>query len=109
MALILNCFLDPVLAVGTMAFDIRVGLYDDPPNKETVKMIKANSERVKLVGKLNRGWERLLLGLVWTPSYSKFCNAQDTVFSVGQAIVDKKVEELKNMAEQGEGFEDSTG
>ena len=92
-----------------MAFDVRVGLYDDPPNKTTVKMTKANSERIKLAGELNKGLMSLLFRLVWTPSYSKFCEAQDTTFGISQRIVDKKVAELKNMAEQGESFQENTG
>ena len=40
-----------------MAFDVRVGLYDDPPNKETVKMIHATLDAFTHMGKLNRGWE----------------------------------------------------
>lgn len=92
-----------------MAFDVRVGLYDDPPNKATVKMLKANSERMKLAGELNKGLTSLLFRWVWTPSYSKFCEAQDTTFGISQRIIDEKVVELKTMAEQGESFQENTG
>ncbi|XP_078380880.1 cytochrome P450 10-like isoform X2 [Oculina patagonica] len=93
-------------SVGTMAFDVRVGLYDDPPNKETVKMIKATFDTFKYMGKLSRGLEGLLFRFVTTPTYRKFCEAQDTAIGISQEIVDKKVMELKKMAEEGEAFAD---
>ncbi|KAL9965305.1 hypothetical protein ACROYT_G029084 [Oculina patagonica] len=95
-------------SVGTMAFDERVGLYDEPPNKETVKIIKANFERMRLAGKLSSGLEGLLFRFVKTPFYWKFCEAQDTLFGISQKIVDKKVMELTKMAEEGEVFEENT-
>ncbi|KAL9965313.1 hypothetical protein ACROYT_G029094 [Oculina patagonica] len=91
-------------AVGTMAFDVRVGLYDDPPNKETVKMIKATVDGFAYMGKLARGLEGLLFRFVTTPTYRKFCETQDTALRISQEIVDKKVMELKKMAEEGETF-----
>ena len=96
--------------MGTLAFDIRVGLYDDPPNKDTVKMIQATMDTFALMGKLRRGWEGLLFRFVRTPSYWKFCEAQDTARAIGQKIVDNKVMELKKMAEEGGTFvEDQSG
>ncbi|KAL9965315.1 hypothetical protein ACROYT_G029100 [Oculina patagonica] len=91
-------------SVGTMAFDERVGLYDDPPNEEIVKMIKATFDGFKYMGKLNWGWEALLYRFVNTPSYRKFCESQDTLFAISQKIVDKKILELNKMAEDGEEF-----
>ncbi|KAL9965312.1 hypothetical protein ACROYT_G029093 [Oculina patagonica] len=90
--------------IGTMAFDVRVGLYDDPPKKETVKMVKATLDVFKYAGKLSRGLEGLLFRFVTTPTYWKYCKAEDTVIAVGQKIVDKKIMELKKMAEEGEAF-----
>ena len=55
-----------------MAFDVRVGLFDDPPSKETkkmLKMIKAVFDGFALLGKLNSGWEGLLYRFIKTPSY----------------------------------------
>ncbi len=92
-----------------MAFDVRVGLYDDPPKKETVKMVKATLDGFAYMGKLSRGLEGLLFRFVTTPSYWKFCEAEDTVFDVGQEIVDKKIMELKKMAEEGEAFAEDRG
>ena len=45
----------PIVAVGTMAFDTRVGLYDDPPNMETVKMIEATKETFKYLESCQEG------------------------------------------------------
>ena len=98
-----------------MALDVRIGLYDDPPNKETVEMIKASNESARLHGKLSRGLEGLLFRFVSTPSFvsipsfRKYCEAQDTVFGIGQKIVDKKVMELRKMAEEGDVFEENEG
>ena len=102
-------FLVSVLALGTMALDVRIGLYDDPPNKDTVKMIEATKESGRLVGRLSRGLEGLLFRFGKTPTFWKFCEAQDTVFGIGQEIVDKKVMELKKMAEEGDVFEENEG
>lgn len=94
-------------SVGTMAFDLRVGLYDDPPNKDTVKMVEATLDVFTLAGKLNRGWESLLLGFVKTPTVKKFYAAQDLSLSIGQSIVDNKIKELNKMAEEGGKFEEN--
>ncbi|XP_078380883.1 cytochrome P450 10-like isoform X2 [Oculina patagonica] len=87
-------------SVGTMAFDERVGLYDDPPNEETVKMVKATFDAFKYMGKLSRGLEGLIFRFVRTPTYWKFCEAQDTAIGISQKIVDKKVMDLKKTAEE---------
>ena len=93
-----------LLAVGTMAFDVRVGLYDDPPNKDTVKMVQATLDAFALMGKMGRGWENLCYTFFTTPTYRKFCEAQDTSFAMSQKIVDNKVEELNKMAQEGGTF-----
>ena len=88
----------------SMAFDERVGLYDDPPNQEIVKMIKATFDGFKYMGILNRGLEGLLYRFVNTPSYKKFCESQDTLFSISQKFVDRKIIELNKMADDGGEF-----
>lgn len=93
-----------VLAVGTVAFDLRVGLYDDPPNQEIINMIKATFDGFKYLGNLNRGWESQLYTFVTTPSYRKFCESQDTLFGIGQKVVDEKIADLKKLAGDGEEF-----
>jgi len=90
--------------VGTMAFDLRVGLYEDPPNQDIIKVIQATFDGFKYLGYLNRGWESQLYRFVTTPSYRKFCKTQDTLFSIGQKIVDKKVADLKKFTEDGDEF-----
>ena len=87
-----------------MAFDVRIGLYDDPPNKETVKMIDATKETFRLMGVLSRGLESVLFPFVTTANYRKFCEVQDISREIGQRIIDDKVSELKKMAEEGEEF-----
>ena len=60
-----------------MAFDVRVGLYDDPPDKDTVKFVQATVDALALQGKLSRGWGSLF----W-----KFFTTQHTGNSVKHEI-----------------------
>ena len=90
-----------------MAFDVRVGLYDDPPNKDTIKMVQATLDAFALMGKLGRGWENLCYMFFTTSTYRKFCEATDTSFDMSQKIVDNKVAELNKMAEEGGAFDDN--
>ena len=107
--LLLSILIFRVLAVGTMAFDLRVGLYEDPPNQDIIKVIQATFDGFKYLGYLNRGWESQLYRFVTTPSYRKFCKTQDTLFSIGQKIVDKKVADLKKFTEEGDEFVENQG
>ena len=92
-----------------MAFDIRVGLYEDPPNQDIVKVIQATFDGFKYLGYLNRGWESRLYRFFTTPSYRKFCETQDTQFNVGQKIVDEKVAELEKLRGDGDEFVEDQG
>ena len=95
-----------------MAFDVRVGLFDDPPSEETkkmLKMIKAVSDGFALLAKLNSGWEELLHRFMEPPSYRKFIETQDITFSASQEIIDRKVMELTKMAEEGKQFPENQG
>jgi len=92
-----------------MAFDVRIGLYDDPPNKDTVKMIEATKESFRLMGVLSRGLEHLFFTFMTTPNYRRFCKAQDIALEIGQKVVDDKVSELKKMADEGEEFSKDGG
>ena len=87
-----------------MVFDERVGLYDDPPKEETAKMLKATLDTIVYMGKLSEGLEGLIFRFFKTPSYWKYCEAEDTAIRIGQEIVNKEVLELKKMAEEGEQF-----
>jgi len=108
-AILKSSFLVPVLAVGTMAFASRAGLYDDPPNKEMVKMIEATKETFKCLEKLSKGLEGLLSRLVTTPSCRKYYEVQDIAIGISQKFVDDKISELKKMAEEGNGFAEDGG
>ena len=96
--------LTQALNFGTMAFDVRVGLYDDPP---TVKFVQATVDALALQGKLSKGWGSLFWKFFTTPTYRKFCEARDTSYAMSQKIVDNKVAELKKMAEEGRAFDDN--
>ena len=92
-----------------MVFDTRVGLYNDPPNKDAMEIIRATVETFACWGKLLSGWESLLFRFATTPSYKKFCKAQDTLLAIGQKFVDNKVVELNKIREQGNSFVDDQG
>jgi len=96
-------------SVGTMVFDKRIELYDDPPNKDAMEMIHATMETFASWGKLLVGWESLLFRFAMTPSYRKFCKTQDTMLAIGQKLVDKNVTDLKKQSEQGMSFVENQG
>ena len=99
--------LTQALNFGTVAFDVRVRLYDDPPDKDAVKFVQATVDALALQGKLSRGWGSLFWKFFTTPTYRKFCEARDTSYAMSQKIVDNKVAELKKMAEEGRAFDDN--
>ena len=107
--LLLVTTLFSILGVGTIVFDTRIGLYDDPPNKDEMEMIHATMETFGSWGKPLVGWESLLFRFAMTPSYRKFCKPEDTMLAIGQKFVDKKVTELKKQAEQGMSFVENQG
>ena len=72
-------------------------------------MVKATLDSFACMGKLNRGLEGFMFRFVKTPSYWKFCQAKETSFSIGQEIVDKKIKELKKIADEGEAFAEDGG
>ena len=72
-------------------------------------MVKATMDVFKHLGKLNRGWESVLCNFVKTSSYKKFVEGQDIALSISQGIVDKKIMELKKMADEGEAFSEDQG
>ena len=109
-SLLLSILIPRVLAVGTMAFDLRVGLYEDPPNPDIIKVIQATSDGFKYLAYLEKGWESQLYRFVTTPLYRKFFETQDTLFNIGQKIVDKKVADLEKFREEdGDDFAENQG
>ena len=78
-----------------MTLDVRIGLYDDPPNKETLKMLEETFNFFPFMERFSGLWEGLLLkfGLKST-TYREFCQTEDNAIEIGQKIVNQKVKEL---------------
>lgn len=97
--------------MGIVVFDLRVGLFNDPPNRETAEMVKAINESFVLMGKLNGGLERLLLQYTCFKSstYKKLCDNLDAVLRIGHKFVNTRMKKLKEMAEGGEEFVENQG
>ena len=97
--------------MGIVVFDLRVGLFDDPPNSDTAEMVKAINESFTLMGKLNGGAERLFLRYTSfkSSSYVKLCENLDTVLRIGHKFVNARVKKLQEMADGGEEFVENQG
>ena len=87
--------------MGVVLFDLRVGHFDDPPNSEAAELGKVIKESFTLMGKLNGGLEWFLLKYTdfKTPTFNKFCEALDFIFSISSKYVDKAMTELKEMSD----------
>ncbi len=96
--------------LGMVTLDLRIGLYDDPPNKETVKMVKETEKFFMFMERLGGIWEGLLLWLgLSPPAYREFCQAEDIAIAIGQTIVNQKLRELNEMAYGEEEFVENQG
>ena len=84
-----------------MTLDVRIGLYDDPPNKETLKMLEETCKFFPFMERFGGLWESLLLrfGLSST-TYREFCQTEDNAIEIGQKIVNQKVKELSVNGEE---------
>lgn len=88
--------------VGTVAFDSRLGLYEDPPSREALRFIEEVQNFFTLSHKLLFSvTSRFVRQYVDTPTLKKFWKTADAVFEIGQGFVDRKMKELKEMADKG--------
>ncbi len=88
-----------ILGVGTLVFDSRIGLYDDPPSEEAVKFIQAVEDMFKCLGNLLLGFvEKNLLSYMDTPSFKKISKSLDIQNEIGMMYINKKIKELEEMA-----------
>ena len=95
-----------ILGVGTLVFDDRVGLYDDPPSEEATRFIDAVNDVFAYSHILLFGFvENLLLPYVDTPSFKKLGKAMDTMAEIGEMFIKKKIKELEEMADRGDSQE----
>lgn len=87
--------------LGTVTLDVRIGLYDDPPNKETFKMLEETCKFFPFMERLGGLWEGLLLRFgLSSATYREFCQTEDNALEIGQKIVNQKLKELNVNEEQ---------
>ena len=88
--------------MGTLVFDVRVGLYNDPPSEEAMRFIGAIHDVFQSLHAFVFGiLEKHLYHYVNTPNFVKLERAVDTSFEIGQGYIDKKMKDLKEMAHKG--------
>ncbi|XP_073228662.1 cytochrome P450 10-like [Porites lutea] len=88
--------------IGTFAFDTRLGLYEDPPNKQGVHFINTVRKRFELSQQLTfNPVGKVASQYFETPTLKKFLKASDDLFDIGQDLVKQKLRELKDETEKG--------
>ena len=88
--------------IGTVAFDARIGLYKEPPSEEALQFIDAVQNFFTLSQKLSYSiLSNMIRPYMDTPALKKFFKYADTMIDIGQVFVDRKMRELKQMAEKG--------
>ena len=93
--------------IGTFVFDTRLGLYDDPPKKEAIRFINTFRDFFAISQQLLMNPVSRMASLyIDTPTFKKFLKIADDLIDIGQGLVNKKIRELKEMAENG--FDTST-
>ena len=95
--------------IGTVAFDTRLGLYDDPIPPEALKFINEVQNFFTLSHKLIFSAAHRIAGpYIDTPLFKKFLKCGDAILDIGQGFVEKKMMELKEMAEKGTDSSDNS-
>ncbi|KAK3747136.1 hypothetical protein QZH41_015124 [Actinostola sp. cb2023] len=82
-------------SIGTLVFDARIGLYEDPPRNEPLRFIKAVNDLFECLHNLEVGPEKMFFTKFNTPSFKKLCQAIDVIRASAQIYMDVKREELK--------------
>ena len=99
-----------ILGVGTLVFDTRIGLYNDPPNEEAVRFIQAVEDMFICLGVLLLGFvEKNLLPYMDTPSFKKLSKSLDIQTEIGMMFIDKKIKELEEMANRDDQSQENQG
>ena len=87
--------------IGTVAFDARLGLYEDHPPEEALRFIKAVEDFFTLSHKLLfSAASRFARQYIDTPALKKFFKCCDDIFEIGLGFVEKKMKEIKEMDEK---------
>ena len=88
--------------VGTFAFDARLGLYEEPTNKQGLHFINTARKRFELSQQLTfNPVGKVASQYFETPTLKKLLKASDDLFDIGQDLVNQTRMELKKEAEKG--------
>ena len=88
--------------IGTFVFDTRLGLFEDPPKKEAIRFINAVRDYSTLTQQVQTNpASQIASKYIDTPTFKKFLKTADDFVDIGQDLVNKKIRELKEMAEKG--------
>ena len=89
--------------VGTLAFDARLGLYEDPPKEEAMRFIQEVHNFFAISQKLFFSIPRQIAKKfnIGTPLLKKFFKTADVLIEIGEGFIDKKMRELKEMSDKG--------
>lgn len=89
--------------MGTLAFDARLGLYEDPPKEEAMRFIQGVHDFFSISHELFFSLSRRIAKRfdIDTPKLKKFFKTADVLIEIGESFVDKKMKELKEMADKG--------
>lgn len=89
--------------MGTLAFDVRLGLYEDPPKEEAMRFIQGVHDFFSISHELFFSLSRRIAKRfdIDTPKLKKFFKTADVLIEIGESFVDKKMRELKEMADKG--------
>ena len=96
--------------MGTLVFDTRIGLYNDPPNEEAVKFIQAVDDLFNCLQILILGFvEKSLLPYMDTPAFKRLSKSLDTQTEIGMMFINKKFKELEEMAHRDDKSQENQG
>lgn len=88
--------------MGTLAFDARVGLYNDPPSEEALRFIGSIHDIFQSLHAFVFGIvEKNLFQYMKTPNFVKLERASDTSLEITRGYIDRKMKDLEEMAHKG--------
>ena len=94
-------FLKSFSGIGTVAFDARLGLYEDHPPEQALTFIKEIQNFFSLSHKLLfSAVSRFARQYIDTPTLKKFFKCGDTIREIGLGFIQKKMREIKEMTEK---------
>ena len=89
------------LGIGTVAFNTRLGLYQDSLSEKAVKFIEAVDAFMVQSQIMMSGVSTSLRRYIDTPALNKFFKASDDIIEIGEYFISNKMAELKKMTEKG--------